>query len=134
MCLIAQLLDYSFNLAVSFFDHFFADLSLCLNVLVLSFLEQFTLKLVLFNHELLLHLFDLVLMTTLHVFNAIFSCLSLFLDCVGCTILHLLDLFFETVVFHLKHLLNACVFAENCVLPTLSLVSKLAFEPLILLV
>lgn len=132
--LIAKLLNDCLDFSISLPYHFFSDRSLCLNVLILGFFEKLTLQFVLFDHQTLLHLLDLVLVPPLCILYPIFSLFALFSHCVRCPSLDLLYLFFEAIVLHLEHLFDTCVFIKNCILPALALLSELRLKALVLLV
>ena len=134
MCLIAQLLNDGFDLSVALSDHFFTDLSLSLDMLVLSFLKQVTFKFILLDHQLLFHLLNLILMSSLEVFNLFFALFALVADLIRGTCLYGLNFFLQAIILHLEHLLNSRILIEDSVLPSLPFVRKLRFETFVLLV
>ena len=72
-------------------------------------------------------------MAPLCILNPILSLLPLFRHCVCRPCLDLLYLFFKSVILHLEHLLDTCVFIEDRVFPALAFISELRLEALVLL-
>ena len=107
VCLVTKFLNDRFNLTISLLHHFFSDLTLSLNVLILCLLEQFALEFVMLNHQLLFDLLHFILMPSLHVLNSFLAKFLFLTDLVGTTCLDLFDFLFQTVILEFKHLLNA---------------------------
>ena len=72
-------------------------------------------------------------MPPLRVLDPVFSLLALFRHRVCRPCLDLLYLFFESIILHLEHLLDSCVFIEDSIFPALAFISKLRLEALVLL-
>ena len=72
-------------------------------------------------------------MSPLSVLDPVFSLLALFRHCVRRPCLDLLYLFFESIILHLEHLLDASVLIEDSIFPALAFVSELRLEALVLL-
>ncbi len=132
VCLVAKFFNDCFNLTVTLSDHLFSNLALGLNMLILRLFKQLRFQFVLLYHDFFFHLFDFILMSSLHIFNPVFTWLAFLTDLVWCTGLNSFDFFFQAIVFHFEHLLNASVIIEHSVFPSLALFAKLRFQSLIL--
>jgi len=82
-------------------------------VLVLRFFKEFTLKLVLFNHQFFFHLIDFKLVATHEVCDFFFALLAFLDDLVRRSLLNLANLLFQPVILHFKHLFDSRALSEN---------------------